>query len=47
MEAAVAEEDPAAVCRVGVASQVLSRGRGDFHTGQWIDVLLLANAGSG
>jgi hypothetical protein len=32
VDAVVAQEHPAAVCRVGVAGQVRSRDRGDFHT---------------
>ena len=32
VDAVVAEEDPAAVCRVGVAGEVCSRGRSDLHT---------------
>src|SRR5208282_821454 len=31
VNAVVAEEDPVAVCRIGVASQVRRRGSGDLH----------------
>ena len=32
VDAVVAEEDPAAVCRVGVAGEVCTSGRSDLHT---------------